>query len=359
MRVLLDTTYALRAPNSGTAVYLREIAAALRASGAVQVAEANNTRRRPPAGGGLGSLRNAAADFSWTALSLPLRARGADLIHHPLPARAPYAGRPQVVTVMDLAFERLPELFDPRYRAFARRSHRAAARRADAVICISETTAADAVELWGVARERVIVAALGPGQRLARLAGSGQPGGGAGGAPAARDGAAGAGAYFLYVGDEEPRKDLPTLLAAYAGYRREVAEPRELVIAGSARASGDGVRVIASPGVAQLAGLFAGALALVHPSRYEGFGLTALEAMSAGVPVLAARAPGVTEVCGDAALFAAVGAPGEFTAAMVALGADGGLRERLRAAGIARAAGFSWENCANCHVGAYALALNR
>src|SRR5205085_11060083 len=120
-----------------------------------------NERRRPPAGGGPGSWRNAAVDRRWSAVELPRRARaeGAQVIHHALPT---FATRPggvaQVVTLHDLAFERLPDAFDPRFRAFARRSHRAQARRAEAVVCVSRTTATDAVALWGVAPERIVIA---------------------------------------------------------------------------------------------------------------------------------------------------------------------------------------------------------
>src|SRR5205085_4871223 len=97
-------------------------------------------------------VRNAAVDRWWTAVELPRRAAAAraDVLHHSLPAAAFAGAPPQVVTLHDLGFERLPAAFDPRFRAFARRVHRAAARRAAAVVCVSETTARDAAALWGV-----------------------------------------------------------------------------------------------------------------------------------------------------------------------------------------------------------------
>ena len=75
MRVLLDTTFARRGP-SGTGIYIERLAPALRDLG-VEVVEAANERRRPPAGGGAGSWRNAAEDRRWSALELPRRARDA------------------------------------------------------------------------------------------------------------------------------------------------------------------------------------------------------------------------------------------------------------------------------------------
>ena len=341
MRVLLDTTYSRRAPYSGTAIYLRCLEGALAAVQDVEVAGASNHRRHPPAGGGLGSARNLLADTWWAAVRLPWLARGlgADLIHHPLPAMAPWAPVPQVITVLDLAFERLPDHFDRRYRIYAHHRHRAAARAARAVICISETTAADVSALWGVPAERVVVAPLGPGQ-MVRVNHSGQ-------SPQ----------HFLYVGDAEPRKNVQVLLAAYSSYREQVSDPLELVLAGSASAVGAGVRTERAPSSQRLAELYAAAAALVHPSLYEGFGLTPLEAMTVGTPVLAARSPGVTEVCADAALYADPTDAGAFAAAMIEIAGDPALRHDLATRGSIRAAHFSWADCARRHVDAYSLAL--
>ncbi len=344
MRVLIDTTYALRAPLSGTGIYIERLCAELGQMPDVEVVALANSRRRPPAGGGLGSVRNALTDLWWTAFELPRLARraGAQLIHHPLPARSPRAHVPQVVTIVDLAFERLPQHFDRGFRVFAGRAHRAAASSANAVIAISETTADDAAELWGVGRERIVVAPLGPGQEL-ELERAAPP-------PAERR-------HFLYVGDTEPRKNLGVLLAAYERYRARVADPLELVLAGSVQARAPGVRVVRRPDRAQLAELYAVAVALVHPSLYEGFGLTPLEAMRLGAPVIAARAPGIVETCGDAARYADPHDPDAFAAAMTEVSREPAVREELQRRGRERVSGFSWATCARRHIDAYSLAL--
>lgn len=337
MKVLLDTTFAHRGP-TGTGVYLRQLVPALRELG-VEVIEAANEGRRPPAGGGLGSVRNAAIDRWWTAVELPHRAAAvrADVLHHALPAAAFAGAPPQVVTLHDLGFERLPAAFDPRFRAFARRVHRAAARRAAAVVCVSETTARDAAALWGVPRQRIVVARHGPGQRL----------------PGTEPESA---SHLLYVGDAEPRKNLTALLAAYAAYRAG-GDPLPLVLAGTARSDDAGVRTELRPTPGRLARLYGGAVALVHPSLHEGFGMVALEAMAAGVPVLAARAPGVVETCGDAARYFDPRDPTTLAAALSEIATDSALRDRLAQAGRARAAEFSWERSARAHLEAYTLAV--
>jgi glycosyltransferase involved in cell wall biosynthesis len=338
MRILLDTTYARRGP-TGTGVYLERIVPALRELG-VEVVEAANERRRAPAGGGLGSWRNAAEDRRWSALELPRRARAARaaVLHHALPATSP-ASLPQVVTVHDVAFERLPAAFDPRFRAFARRAHRRAARAAGAVICPSRTTAGDVAALWGVEPERIVVAAHGPGQE-----------------PPPRPDPPPGEDHLLYVGDAEPRKNLEGLLAGYARYRAAGGDV-PLVVAGRVEARADGVRCEGRVTPERLADLYAHALALVHPALHEGFGMTPLEAMHAGVPVLAARSPGVAETCGDAAAYFDPRDPRDLERALATLTRDPELRADLRARGARRAAEHSWANAARAHLQAYTLAL--
>ncbi len=349
MRVLLDTTFAARAPYSGTAVYLERLQAACSQLDGLEIVPACNKRRGAPAGGGLGSVRNLLADRWWTGVELPRLARElhADVIHHPLPAKGAKGkgpAVPQVVTVHDLAFERLPQCFSAAFRIYAHHNHRAAAAAASAVICVSETTAADVRALWGVADGRIVVALHGAGQEPGRILGT-MP------RPPPE--------HFLYVGDDEPRKSLPTLLAAYRTYRESAVDPWDLVLAGSCAASGQGVRIEPQPGAERLARLYAGAIALVHPSLYEGFGLPALEAMSAGTPVIAARSPGLSEVCGAAACYADPGDSGSLAARMREVVTSEPLRRQLTQRGLARASQFSWASCARAHLETYSLALGK
>ena len=323
MRVAIDTSFAARGP-SGTAVYVERLVTALRARGNVEVVELRQPRRfRRGEGNLLRSAANAALDLVWTRFQLPRRARavGADVLHHPLPAHG--GSLPQVVTVHDVAFITHPEWFDAKWRRIAARRLRAAVAGAAVTICVSETVAAQVA-----GARQVVVAPHGAGQAL-DPGERGQP------------------EHFLYVGDDEPRKHVGDLIEAWHAYGGELG----LVLAGAAakRATPE-IRGEPEP---DLARLFAGALALVHPSRDEGFGLTLLEAMAAGVPVIAVRTAAAEEVCGDAALLVA---PDGLADAMRRVEREPELRNRLAAAGRERAARFSWDRSAELHEQAYRLA---
>jgi glycosyltransferase involved in cell wall biosynthesis len=340
VRVVLDTTFSRRGA-SGTAVYVARLAEALEAEG-VEVCQVANERRGSPGAGSATSVRNLLEDWRWTAVELPRQARrlGADVLHHPLPAhsRGPC---PQVTTVHDLAFVSHPELFDRRFAVWAAQAHARAVRRAGAVVCVSQATRAEMLRFWRVDTERVVLAPHGPGQPLPRRPRASQP------------------EHFLYVGDDEPRKGVGLLLQAHARYRETwpgPGAPLGLVLAGRAGRAAAGVRVEGRVSAERLAELHAGAAALVHPARHEGFGLTLIEAMALGTPVLAVANAAVREVCGDAVLHPHGDGATALAAELARLHREPELRARLSSAGPARAAGFSWRASARAHIEAYTLA---
>jgi glycosyltransferase involved in cell wall biosynthesis len=340
VRVALDTSYAQRGP-SGTAVYAERLAEALRAEGVEVVELRQPARMRRGGRNRLRSAANAALDLVWTRdlLARAAKRAEADVLHHPLPAWSP-VDVPQVVTVHDVAFAKRPEDFDRTWRRYALRTHRRAIERAAAVVCVSDTTARDAIAWLRARPERIVVAPHGPGQMRD-----------AGGQPDARD--PGEREHFLYVGDAEPRKNVDGLLAAHARYREEGGE-RELILAGAAAARYPG-HGEPEPGAERLAELYAGAAALVHPSRDEGFGLTVLEAMESGTPVIAVRNAAIEELACEAALIVDDFALAE---AMLRFDRDPGLQRTMGTAGRRRASDFSWQRSAKEHIRAYTLAID-
>ena len=261
------------------------------------------------------------------ASSLPrlLRRLRPELAHfqHALPLA--YRGR-SVVTLHDLHFERDPSVMGLVDRLTFRAVVPRAARKADHVLAVSERTKRDAVELYGLAREKITVTPLAADPAFA-------PGDGT------HDG------YLLFVGAVQPRKDpLAALDAAHAmGLPLVVVGPeKDKALAAELRRRGADVRGAVPK--TELAELYRRAAAVLLLSRFEGFGIPVLEAMASGTPVVLSDDPALREVAGDA------GAYGPVAEAL----AD---RDRYRAAGLARAAQFSWQRTAELTVGAYRRVL--
>lgn len=252
-----------------------------------------------------------------------------------------------VLTVHDLAFLDQPDTLHPASLAY-RKLVPAGLARAD-VVCAPTRVVADALaSRFGLDPTRVVVTPNGLDERW--LAGV-QPF--APGWLAERQLPP---EYLLFVGTQEPRKNLPVLLTAH----RELPGAPPLVLAGPA---GWGPRPPADHRVrrtgyledAQLARLVAGARLLVLPSAAEGFGLTALEAFACGVPVVCSDLPALREVLGDLAAYATPGDPAALHAALgAALRQPPGLGAGDRRA---RAQEFTWPKAAQAALRAYRLAL--
>ena len=165
--------------------------------------------------------------------------------------------------------------------------------------------------------------------------------------------------YVLHVGTVEPRKNIELLLEAWEAWAAEDRSAPALVLCGRrgwksdalhvALARGEAAGWLRYPGYvddATLAALYRRALAVVSPSRYEGFGLPLVEAMAAGRPVLASDIRVFREVAGDAAVFLPVDDAAAWKRALAGLAADPSLRTRLGARGRERVAAFDWATAA-------------
>ena len=165
--------------------------------------------------------------------------------------------------------------------------------------------------------------------------------------------------YVLSLGTVEPRKNLTTLMAAFERLPDQLRDTHLLVVAGAegwlaadhrslaaAAGVGDRVRWLGAVADADLPLLYAGAAAFAYPSLYEGFGLPPLEAMACGAPVVASNSSSLPEVVGEAAVLVDPTSVESVRDGLASVLADEALRRSLRAAGLARAAEFSWERTA-------------
>ena len=169
--------------------------------------------------------------------------------------------------------------------------------------------------------------------------------------------------YLLYVGTVEPRKNLPMLLEVWREVRRE--HPVDLVIAGRRRPDGvevapePGLRILGLTGEDDLPRLLSGALAVVYPSYYEGFGLPVLEAMQCGAAVIASNDPAIAEVTGGAAILVDAHDPRDWVETLRGIVAEPHRLAQLRSSALARAAGFTWTKTARLTREVYEQALQR
>jgi glycosyltransferase involved in cell wall biosynthesis len=255
-------------------------------------------------------------------------------------------GCPAVITVHDLAIYSHPEWF-PSGQAFATRVVvPRSIRRSDAIIAVSASTSADLREMFGVDPERVAVIPEAASSRYR---------------PLSRDDLEAERLrlrlperFILFVGTIEPRKNLETLLEAWA----LLSGRPPLVVAGAwgwryervrerLERLGDGVKLLGAVEPAVLPALYNLATCLAHPAWYEGFGLTPLEAMACGTPVVCSDTSSLPEVVGDAALLVPPDHVEGWRRHLERLLGDGELRVELRRKGLLQAARFSWDRTAD------------
>ena len=286
-----------------------------------------------------------------TVLPVELVREGADLLHA-LGFVSPVAWRGKsVVTVYDLSFLRFPEVYNRANRMYLSTFTPPSLRRADRVITISEDARRDVVELCGVAPERVTSILLAADERFR---------------PAPPEAVAAfrrrqglAERFVLYQGTLQPRKNVETLVRAYALLRSQGSDDHQLVLAGprgwqyepifeltQRLGLEDSVRFPGFVPDDDLPLWYSSAAVFAFPSRYEGFGLPLLEAMACGAPVVSSNASSLPEVVGDAGLMVDPSDVEGLCSALRQILEDEPLRQALSVTGRARARTFSWRRVA-------------
>jgi alpha-1,3-rhamnosyl/mannosyltransferase len=306
-------------------------------------------------------------NFSWHRLGWPaaetLTRRTYDVTHSSHPLLLPARAAAQVITIHDLNFLTYPE----RTRREVRRDYAALARdhahRADRILVPSSFTAGEVERRLGVPRERMAICPPGAPEWPPR-------------ATAPKDG------YVLFFSTLEPRKNVGGLLDAYelllASGRRDglkavpSASVPELVLAG--RATEDArpwldrlerpplkgvVRHVGYVNSDERRALFEGARLLVQPSFEEGFGLSVLDAMTLGVPVVAANRGSLPEVLGDAGPLVDPEHPAEIANAIARVLDDDEYAAVCTSKGLARARAFRWDQTARLVYDTYLQAIER
>jgi glycosyltransferase involved in cell wall biosynthesis len=272
----------------------------------------------------------------WEQIMLPLQIKKNEILWSPANA-GPWLIRNQVLTIHDASVFDHPEWFKPSFAAWTRLSWRNLARKVKAVITVSNFS-----------RDRLSIHLAIPAKKIHVIHnGVGQPF-----APQAqkniemiRNKYKLDKPYFLSVGTNEPRKNLPLLLKAW---KHQGNTSHMLFLAGGQGHvfSSTDSEISTYVDDDDLPALYAGAAAYITTSHYEGFGLPALEAMACGTPVIAPNITAFPEMLGDAALLIEPNNIGETTKAMQKIIDEPQLANILRERGLEHVKNFTWERAA-------------
>jgi glycosyltransferase involved in cell wall biosynthesis len=288
----------------------------------------------------------------WFEISVKkaLKKHQADLFFSPDGYLSLASDVPQVPVIHDLNFEHYPKDLPPAARKYLRKWFPKFARKAEHILTVSEYSRHDIAKTYGVPEDRITVAWNGVNDAYRSLTADEKEN--------TRQELTGGIPYLIFVGSLHPRKNVIRMLQGWDAYRN-AGGTRSMVIAGSAywwnkemdaafKALAHGPEVIFTGHlpIDRLTKAVGAAEALVFVSYFEGFGIPAAEAMRCGVPVIAANATSLPEVCGDAALYCDPFDVPSITQQMQALEQDPARAAELGKKGLKRSELFSWDHTA-------------
>jgi glycosyltransferase involved in cell wall biosynthesis len=360
VRVAYELT-SLELDMSGSARYVRGLLAELTRRADAEVFPISHKRFRGGPGPSHRVVRGLTRELGYLPFGLPraLRSVPADILHCPAPVAPHRSPLPLAITVHDMLAWDHPEWLARVNVAQLRLVLPRVLRRADVVLTGSEfsrTRLAAALEV-DPAKIRVtpygLDARFTPGPRPEELL--------------ARLGVRGP--YVLTVGTLQPRKNVEALLRASAGVRSGGVDHEVVVVGARGWLDDDLLEQLNAPALkgavhvtgrvtdAELVDLYRGAELFVFPSRYEGFGFPVLEAMACGTAVVAADRASLPELVGESGALVDPDDPKALEECLGNLLSEPGRRNEYAAAGLRRAAEFTWERCADLTVDAYRSAL--
>ena len=271
---------------------------------------------------------------------LDLLARGFDVVHLSNQVRRLPRGTRVTATIHDMTCWLMPELHTEANVRADRQFAERVLKHADRLIAVSENTRRDAMRLLDLPPEKIEVIYSGVADSFFDA----QP------RPARRP-------YVLFVGTIEPRKNLDTLLDAWAQLKPSLREEFELLVAGPEgwgaertmarlRALRDGVRYLGYVSEQELPSLTAGATVFVYPSLYEGFGFPVAQAMAARVPAITSNLSSLPEIAAAGSVLVDPRSADELHRGLELLLTAPALRAKLARDGYRQAQEFRWETCA-------------
>lgn len=275
----------------------------------------------------------------WNYLALPIRLLKdkIDFFIGPSQSLPAFLACSSIVIVYDLMFERFPEFY-PESLGQLRRITKLSVKKATKIIAVSKATKKDLIDFYQVPKEKIMVQYRGcdpiyKPQQVVKIKHR----------------------YFLFVGAFKKTKNIPRILEAYAQFLKKSKKYFDFVLVGSDRWLDreisqtikkldlkNKVKFLGFVPEKKMPALYSGALAFVSPSLYEGFGLTNLEAMSCGCPVIAGNTGATPEIVGNAGLLVNPESVSEISDAMFKIASSPTFRLKLSRAGLSRSRQFSW-----------------